>query len=76
MVSQVCVMGGAIGLIIFGAWILFTNVMNMDLVVARSLVMALMVFMQNVHAINSRSETRSTFKISILKKDIDKTLAN
>lgn len=67
MVSQVLVMGGTIGLVVFGAWMIFTNAMNLDLIVARSLVMALMVFMQNAHAINCRSETRSTLKISFRK---------
>ena len=38
--------------------------MNLDIVVARSLTMALMVFLQNAHAINCRSEKQSIFKIS------------
>jgi len=53
-----------IGLVVFGAWMIFTNVLKMDVVIARSLTMALMVFLQNAHAINCRSETRSIFKIS------------
>ena len=64
MVSQVLVMGTFIGLIVFGAWMIFTKAMKMDLVVARSLVMALMVFLQNIHAINCKSEKTSLFKVS------------
>lgn len=64
MVSQCIVMGSIIGLIVFGSWIILLNVLHLDIVVARSLVMALMVFLQNAHAFNCRSETRSIFKIS------------
>ena len=34
----------------------------MDMVVARTLVMTLMVFLQNIHAFNCRSEKQSVFK--------------
>ncbi|MBQ7884581.1 MAG: HAD-IC family P-type ATPase [Clostridia bacterium] len=62
MVSQCLVIGATIGLTIFGTWMILLNVFNFDLVVARSLVMALMVFMQNLHAFNCRSEHQSIFK--------------
>lgn len=64
MVIQCGVMGSVIGLIVFGAWMIFTTMLNMDLVIARSLVMTLMVFLQNVHAINCKSEKVSIFKMS------------
>lgn len=63
MVSQVLVMGLTIGLIVFGAWMILLS-SGTDVVIARSLIMTLMVFMQNAHAINSKSETRSIFKVS------------
>ena len=63
MVSQVLVMGLTIGLIVFGAWMILINT-GTNVVIARSLVMTLMVFMQNAHAINAKSETRSIFKVS------------
>ena len=63
MVLQSGIMGGAIGLIVFGTWMVLTKVLNLDIVVARSLVMALMVFLQNWHALNCRSERTSLFKI-------------
>ncbi len=64
MVSQVSVTGVTIGLIVFGAWIILTKAMDLDIVVARSLTMALMVFLQNCHAFNCRSEKTSLFKMS------------
>ena len=63
MVVQCGFMGGMIGIIVFVCWILLVNVFKFDLVVARSLVMALMVFLQNCHAINCRSEKQSLSKI-------------
>jgi len=64
MVSECSVMGGTIGLIVFGAWMILTKAIDLDLVVARSLVMALMVFLQNIHAINCKSEKLSVFNTS------------
>lgn len=65
MVAQCLVGGLTIGLTVFGAWMIFTQALHYDLVVARSLVMALMVFLQNIHAFNCRSEKQSVFKVSI-----------
>ena len=67
MVKQCSIMGGVIGIVVFVVWILLGKVNNVDIVVARTLVMALMVFLQNAHALNARSETRSIFKISFLQ---------
>lgn len=64
MVSQCLVMGSIIGLIVFGAWMILVYVLHLDLIVARSLVMTLMVFLQNAHALNCRSEKRSIFQLS------------
>ena len=64
MVAQCSIMGATIGLMVFGAWMIFTNVMRLDIEVARSLTMALMVFLQNVYALNCRSEKISIFKMS------------
>lgn len=66
MVSQSLIMGFTIGLIVFGAWMILTHVMKLDIMVARSLVMTLMVFLQNCHAVNCKSEKRSIFKVSLL----------
>ena len=65
MVVQCLVMGMTIGLIVFGTWIVLVLGLNFELTVARSLVMTLMVFLQNLHAFNCRSEKQSIFKISL-----------
>lgn len=62
MIIQCLLAGLTMGLIVFGAWIVLLNVLGLDVIVARSLVMTLMVFLQSAHALNCRSE-----KISILK---------
>ncbi len=64
MVAQCGIMGGVIGLVVFGAWMMLTNVMHFNLIVARSLTMTLMVFLQNFHALNCRSEKTSIFKMT------------
>lgn len=63
MVTQCAVMGATIGLVVFGAWMILIGI-HADLVVARTFVMALMVFLQNAHALNCRSEKISMFKLS------------
>ena len=66
LVIQSGVMGFTIGLIVFVTWIILVKALCLDLVVARSLVMALMVFLQNLHAFNCRSEKKSISKIPLL----------
>lgn len=65
MISQTVFMGSIIGTIVFGMWILFIKKLHYDIVVARSLIMALMVFLQNIHAFNCRSEKQSVATISL-----------
>lgn len=65
MVSQCLVLGLSIGLIVFGSWVMLINVLKYEIIIARSLVMTLMVFLQNVHALNCKSEKQSIFKISL-----------
>lgn len=62
MVAQCLVMGLTMGLVVFGSWMILTKSLGFDIVVARSLVMTLMVFLQNIHAFNCRSEKQSVFK--------------
>ncbi|MBR3377738.1 HAD-IC family P-type ATPase [Candidatus Saccharibacteria bacterium] len=50
---------------IFGLYYYLINVTKVDVVVARSYTMCLMVFIQNVHAFNCRSEKQSAFKIPL-----------
>ena len=62
---QCMVMGSAVGLIVFGTWLTLVWGFDYDITVARSLVMTLMVFLQNLHAFNCRSEKQSIFKMSL-----------
>ena len=65
MVCQCLTLGLTIGMLVFGTWMVLTQALNYEIVVARSLVMALMVFLQNFHALNCRSEKQSISKLSI-----------
>lgn len=65
MVRQTLVASLTIGLIAFGFWYWLIEVREMNDFHARVLVLLLMVFMQNFHAFNSRSERVSVFKIPL-----------
>ncbi len=63
--KQIAVSGVFIGLIVFWVWFYLIKVVQMDVNVARGYVMALMVFIQNIHVFNCRSEKSSAFHISL-----------
>ncbi len=65
MVNQTLVASITIGIIVFGFWYWLVEIQKMSEYHARDLVLLLMVFMQNFHAFNSRSETTSIFKIPL-----------
>lgn len=67
MVSQCSVMGLTMGLIVFGTWLVLVKSLNFEISVARSLVMTLMVFLQNFHAFSCRSEKRSLKDIELFR---------
>ncbi len=56
--------------VIFALYYYLVRIANVDIVVARSYTMCLMVFIQNVHAFNCRSEKQSAFRISLLKNPV------
>ena len=61
MTKEVIVYGISIALIVFITWsILITKPIN--IVLSRSIIMMLMVFIQNIHVLNCRSESESIFK--------------
>ena len=64
LMIEVALFGLVIALIIFSTWKYLMD-RNVDLLIARSYVMMLMVFIQNVHVLNCRSEKNSIFKTSI-----------
>ncbi|MDZ7376638.1 MAG: HAD-IC family P-type ATPase, partial [candidate division KSB1 bacterium] len=69
MVQQIAISGLTIGLIVFGFWFYLINYLNMEETAARNLVLLLMVFMQNVHVFNCRSEHASAFRVP-LKRNV------
>ncbi len=65
MFQEVLVAGLTMGLSVFALWVYLVHFRSFDLPVARGYVMMLMVFMQNLHALNCRSEKISAFKLPI-----------
>ncbi len=63
LISEVLTAGIFIGVLVFAVWIYLIKQINMDVNVARGYIMALMVFIQNMHVLNCRSESESFFKI-------------
>lgn len=56
LIKELLLSGLYIGLVVFGLWIYLLDVLGMDISHARSYVLILMVFFQNVHVFNCRSE--------------------
>ena len=67
---DIIVSGTYIGLIVFIVWCYLLNHLHMDINVARGYVMALMVFIQNIHVFNCRSENLSVFKTPLTKNKL------
>ena len=64
LMREVIIFGVTIAFMIFSIWkYLIDN--NISLLVARSIIMLLMVFIQNIHVLNCRSEKNSIFKTSL-----------
>ena len=65
LLEQTIVSGTVIGLLLFALWYYLVNIVHMDEPVARGYVMTLMVFIQNIHVFNCRSEKKSAFSIPL-----------
>jgi magnesium-transporting ATPase (P-type) len=65
MIQQTLVSGLTVGIIAFGLWYYLIENVLMNEYHARDLVLLLMVFMQNFHTFNCRSERTSIFKIPL-----------
>lgn len=65
MIKQTVVSGLTMGSIVFGMWFWLINYTNMSEFHARNVILLLMVFMQNFHAFNCRSERVSAFKVPL-----------
>lgn len=65
ILEEIIVAGTIIGLIVFAVWYYLIKVAHMDVSTARGYIMALMVFIQNIHVFNCRSEHASAFKVPL-----------
>lgn len=65
LMLEVAIFGSTIGLMVFSTWKYLMD-KNTDLLLARSIIMMLMVFIQNIHVLNCRSEKNSLFTTSLL----------
>ena len=65
LITETLIAGITIGTIIFLLWYYLINYANIPLHHARTYILMAMVFMQNIHAFNCRSESISVFKIPI-----------
>jgi magnesium-transporting ATPase (P-type) len=65
MIWQTTLSGLTMGLITFAFWFFLIHVKQMDEIHARDMILLLMVFMQNFHVVNCRSETVSIFRIPL-----------
>jgi magnesium-transporting ATPase (P-type) len=70
MIQQTLTSGLTIGVIVFGFWYYLIEIEHMNEFHARDLVLLLMVFMQNFHTFNCRSERTSIFKIPLSRNYI------
>lgn len=70
MIKQTIVSGATMGVVVFGLWYWLNNYTQMNEIHARNVVLLLMVFMQNFHTFNCRSERVSAFKVPIKRNII------
>ena len=65
LAQEIIVSGIFIGLLVFVVWIVLLKQFNIAESTARGYIMALMVFIQNIHVFNCRSEKQSIFSIKL-----------
>ena len=65
LMQEIMVSGLVIGGIVFSFWYFLLNTLNMEVTLARGYIMALMVFIQNIHVFNCRSESKSAFSVPL-----------
>lgn len=63
--SEVLISGLFIGIIVFIVWIYLINKLDMPVNIARGYIVTLMIFIQNMHVLNCRSEKSSILKVPI-----------
>ncbi len=66
LAKEIILAGLTMGIVVFLVWVYLIDNLGLEVKIARAYIMTLMVFMQNVHVLNCRSERNSVFKTSIL----------
>ncbi len=69
LMLEVSIFGITIAAIVFGSWKMLMD-KGCDITIARSIVLMLMVFIQNLHVLNCRSEKASIFTTSLLNNPL------
>ena len=67
LLTEVLISGLSMGLIVFLVWVILLDKLNFDVYVARGYIMMLMVFMQNMHTLNCRSESKHIYEVGFKK---------
>ena len=70
LLARILSSGVVMSLIVFAAWYVMLNVYHFELETARGYAMCLIVFLQNLHVLNCRSENHSLFSVSLFKNPI------
>jgi len=70
LTREILLSGLFMGIIVYIVWVFLLKKVNMDVNVARGYIMTLMVFMQNIHVFNCRSEKHSIFKSNPFKNPL------
>lgn len=65
LMEEILISGISIGLIVFGLWFYLIKIINMNVSIARGYIVVLMIIIQNIHAINCRSERNSALTIPV-----------
>lgn len=65
LLQEVMLSGTTMGCVVFVVWVYLLKNLNMDVNVARGYIVMLMVFMQNMHGLNCRSEDKPFYKVSL-----------
>lgn len=63
LLQETLISGLSIGLIVYIIWFILIKTTSIEIHLARSYILVLMVFMQNIHAFNCRNEEVSAFKV-------------
>ena len=65
LIREILFSGAVITAVVFAAYCFLMNIIHMDAEPARGYIMCLMVFIQNIHVFNCRSEFRSAFSVPL-----------